>query len=546
MSDNVTRIWDLYESGKTHHTQIGMYKEAELCHDFYKGEHWKGLESGGEKFPILNYIKPVTKYKVAMIAMNNMAIVYSSMDNDENTKSICKALTDFAAKQWEKCKMDSQIWKVLKNACITGDHYMYFFDERKPTDSVVQDIKPQIKSRLINRTNIYLSDEQCPELNEQEWIIISERVPVSRVREIAKKNGVSEIDIEMITKDEETKEHIGEDSGREVKSELGKCTSLLFMQKTSKGIEFCRSVRQVIYEPIKTIEGLDTYPIASFRWEEDIGSARGLSGVKYLIPNQLEVNKTLARRALAVKRFSYPKLAYDGNAIKDIGATETIGASIEIENPNGLAINQLIQYLNPAPISSDASNLQNEMLQVTRELEGAGDAATGQVDPTKTSGEAIKAARDQSAIPLNEQIALYKQFIEDIAVIWYKLWTVYSIGGLGISMDNEPIIIPQEYLKKIDIDIRIDVTPVDPFSRLSQEMALERALTQQYISFEEYVEALDDSSGVPKGKLQKILQQREASESEMQGMSNGNASEQLGAVGGQGNISLQMSQPQMY
>ena len=70
----------------------------------------------------------------------------------------------------------------------------------------------------------------------------------------------------------------------------------------------------------------------------------------------------------------------------------------------------------------------------SRELEGASESATGQVDPTKTSGEAIKAARDQSAMNLNEQSAAYKQFVEDLAMIWYKLWVAYSVQGL--KLDN--------------------------------------------------------------------------------------------------------------
>ena len=56
-------------------------------------------------------------------------------------------------------------------------------------------------------------------------------------------------------------------------------------------------------------------------------------------------------------------------------------------------------------IGGDAAALQGELVVMSRELEGASDAATGQVDPTRASGEAIKAARDQSAMNLNEQTA---------------------------------------------------------------------------------------------------------------------------------------------
>ena len=46
--------------------------------------------------------------------------------------------------------------------------------------------------RLIDKTALYLADEQEPNLEEQEWIIIAERVPVENVRRQAKNNGLPE------------------------------------------------------------------------------------------------------------------------------------------------------------------------------------------------------------------------------------------------------------------------------------------------------------------------------------------------------------------
>ncbi|MFQ9681368.1 MAG: hypothetical protein ACLRZH_15915 [Ruthenibacterium lactatiformans] len=140
----------------------------------------------------------------------------------------------------------------------------------------------------------------------------------------------------------------------------------------------------------------------------------------------------------------------------------------------------------PAPISGDG-RIYRPSLCTSRELEGAGEAATGQVDPTKASGEAIKAARDQSAISLNEQSAAYKQFVEDLAMIWYKLWVAYSVRGLRLA---DGTLLPHAELEALDIDIKIDISPIDPYSVLSRELSLENALAQQHITFEEYVEAL--------------------------------------------------------
>ena len=172
-----------------------------------------------------------------------------------------------------------------------------------------------------------------------------------------------------------------------------------------------------------------------------------------MIPNQIEVNRTAARRAIAVKRFAFPTLVYDEQKISNPDSLDTAGAKIALSQ-NAQSIDTVIKYLNPANISSDAEKLQAELINLSRELEGAGDAATGQVDPTKASGESIKAARDAAAVPLNEQIASYKQFVEDIALLWYKNVGCLFPQGLQVEYtDNGETVsdtIPAETLQGLE------------------------------------------------------------------------------------------------
>ena len=92
----------------------------------------------------------------------------------------------------------------------------------------------------------------------------------------------------------------------------------------------------------------------------------------------------------------------------------------------------------------------------------------------------------------------------------------YATNGLLIrytTEDDKQIeeTIDQEQLQAADINIRIDVSPVDPYSVMSREMALENALAAKHITFEEYVKALDANSGVPKEKFQAIINARQQS-----------------------------------
>ncbi|MFQ8833301.1 MAG: DUF5302 domain-containing protein, partial [Ruthenibacterium lactatiformans] len=514
-----TDIWRRYQAGKDHHNRTNMYTQAEKCHRFYEGDQWHGLQAGDEELPMLNFIKPICRYKIVMVAMNDTAILFSPMDNDPKKAEICEALTAFAAGSG-KASWTAK-WAVVKT------HYrrpLSVLLRRAPSESVVTDMTPRLKMRLIDKTALYLADEQEPNLEEQEWIIIAERVPVENVRRQAKDNGLPEAEIRRIVSDEADETQLGVTGADEVQTDSGKCTSLLFMRKTDGGVAFCRSTQAVVYQPMQNHPRPDVYPVCGMRWEEKMGSARGVGVVETLIPNQIEVNRTLARRAICVKRYSFPTVVYDQDKLLAPEKLGVVGASIGVKNLNANPVGSFVQYLNPAPISGDAANLQAELVGTSRELEGAGEAATGQVDPTKASGEAIKAARDQSAISLNEQSAAYKQFVEDLAMIWYKLGVAYSVrarlaDGTCRMRSWRRWTSTYKYISPITRSV------------LSRELSLENALAQQHITFEEYVEALDDNSGVPKDKFRAILDRRRGAAPEQSEM-RPNGSKRRGASAG--------------
>jgi hypothetical protein len=255
------------------------------------------------------------------------------------------------------------------------------------------------------------------------------------------------------------------------------------------------------------------YPIVNYVWEDTKGSARGCGDVEHLIANQIELNKTLARRAIAIKQCAFPKIAYLESAVTNPEQIDVVGAKIGVKDGNAQNIQNLISYLNPSAVSPDARNFTDELISLTKELAGAGDAATGQIDPTQASGTAIIATRDQAALPLNEQVARYRQFVEDVAVLWYDIWKAYNPNGLEIESENEmgnmeAQIIPAEILDGMMVNVRIDVSQNNPFSKYAQEQAIMNLFASQAISFEEMVEALDDDAVAPNGKLQDIIDKR--------------------------------------
>lgn len=504
------QVWELFERGSRHHEMNGIYENTEKAHSFFDGDQWAGVESDGENLPKYNFIQPTVEHKVASVAMNTMGITYAPLEYEKNpmANDICTKLTAFAARQWERLKMDKLGWGVVKDACIAGESYAYFYDG-------------DCSAQKIDAANIHLADEQCGQIQKQEYIIIAERCTVGSVRKAAKQNGIAKSEIDAIlpddaqdyaSRDEENKSSDARDVLRE------KCTALLLMFRDETGAVCCmRATREVVFCKCLRMCGssgraLALYPIAQFVWMKKRDSARGIGEVLPLIPNQIETNKMLARRLMSAKMSAFSRLVYNADKVINKDAIDKVGSTIKVRDMQASNVTDVITYLSAAPMSPDARELSDELVSRTRDLAGAGDAAVGQINPEKASGAAIIAVRDQAALPLNEQIADFKQFIEDIAAIWFDIWACYAPNTLCCGENA----IEQEELENMRVNIRIDVAPNTPFSKFAQQEALEKIFAAGAISFEEFVHALDENASVPKQKLLDIINARPESTQQTQ------------------------------
>ena len=511
-----TEIWRRYEAGREHHRRAGLYREDERCHRFYEGEQWFGLQAGGEELPTLNFIRPICKYKVTTVAMNDTAIIYSPQSDDADAAAVCDLLTRFAAVQWEHCGMDALKWRVIRGAAITGDHYLYCYEEPRAPGLAGRG-GPRLAMRAVDRSAVYLADEQEADLDRQEWILMAERRPVAQIRREAKNAGLPADRIARILPDEADDTQVGSGQEDEVESGEGKCTSLLMLRLGPDGLRFCRSTREVVYGPEQCIPGLRHYPLCGMRWEERQGSARGVGVVGPLIPNQIEVNRTLARRAISVKRFSFPTAVYDQDRLTNPDALGRVGASLKVKNLAGSPLSALVQYLTPVGVGADAAALQSELVTLSRELEGRlrrGDRAGGpdagqrRGDQGRPRPERAGPQRADRRLPRDDRAA-GPDLAGAVGGLRRRGAGRPAAGGRTAGV-NRVVGLPAGMLGQLEVEVRIDLSPVDPYSVLSRQMALENALSAGWITFEEYVGALDRTSGAPRDKFRAILERRAA------------------------------------
>ena len=488
--ENITDVWRDFEKGREYNRQKNVYTDTEQNYDFYYGNQARYLNIGKETPVVLNIIKSIVKYKLGVVNSNAYAIVYNpnfydTPEEGVQLEQICKTLSKHANKVWELQQVGDKIRECVKDSCINDEGILHcYFDDNEQEDKV----------EVIDKNNIYYGNENDSDIQSQPYIIISYRKPVSQVKEKARQLGLSEEKIELITTDGETTEQAGYSSTTDEVNPM--CLVLLKYYKKDGTIRYTRAVKSIELESdVNT--NMELYPIAHMDWEQVKGSSRGMGAVRNVIPNQIEINKIATRRALSVKLSAFPKLAVNKDFVDNPSALEKVGSTIKLKGGATLEdIRKAVGYINPASMSSDAKNLQDDLQVNTKDLEGAGDVATGTVDPTQASGKAILAVQQATQQPLNEQVQTYKKFIEDLARIWYDMWKAYKVDGLQVMMEQDdgtgntvqvPMTIPYELLNRLDANIKVDITPKSPYDRFAQEQSIESLMQQGMITFEEYV-----------------------------------------------------------
>ena len=567
-----TKFWRRYQKGLDYLDTKNLLNRTNMCWNFFLGKQWEGLETDGEYPPFLNFIHPNVMRKVTTIYTNRMSVNYTDMEGRTDLQPVYERLSQMFSAKWEKSNEDTLCRQTVKHGNITGDGIQYF-----PTGNV-EDVQ------ILNCTDVLYGDESEPNVQRQPYIIIQERRSVAEVKEMARKNGISEDEIALITADRDTENVLGNTDEVENadSSDSMKVTLITHFEKKKESlteavyeededgnrvgrlmetgerdvvwVAKCTKNAMVMEEqPLKgtpsEIEqrngrqgrALSLYPIVKFSWEEAPNDARGVSQVECLIPNQILVNKTLARRSMVTENTAYPRMAYDETMISNPDDLLKVGMPIAVTSGGAQSVNQAVSYLNPATHSPEPKQLTDDLLEITQELSGSGDTTMGNIDLQRVAASAIVAVNDKAESMHDETVANLELFTEDLANLWVELWQVYQPNGMTVvvkktveqpvidPMTGQPVIdpmtgMPQTQSQEIEVPMqitaeeldqikpmtRIDVSKDNSYTREAQQQVIDSLLEKGLINLEEWCELATDTSPVPKHGLEVIFERRKA------------------------------------
>jgi hypothetical protein len=508
--DFLTDEWKLYERGKSYNLAMGLYEDTEKNYDFYHGKQWNNAKLGNVQPITLNVIRPIVKYKVGVLNSNDYQIVfnpnvYENYQQGQNLKNICKSLNKFANRLWELEQVNKKVREILIDSCINAEGIAHAYE-----------VDEEIKTEVIDKTNVYYGDESNDNIQEQPYILITYRRTVDSVKEEARQNGMSEEEIDKITMDSDYEEQSGRESRIDEISPM--CLVILKYYKKNGTVWLKKSTKTaVVREDADT--KLKLYPVAHMVWEDVKGYARGTGEVKYIIPNQIEINKTATRRTIAVQMCAFPKLVANKRYISNTSSLNKVGTTILVDEMSADDVSKVVNYLRPTTMSTDALNLQQELMKDTQDLAGAGDTLNGNVDPTQASGKAILAVQQAGQQPLKEQLEKFKTFLEDLARIYFNMLQTYSKNGITVTQEETnpetgeiietPYVISKEELNSAKLNVKIDISPNSSYDKFAREQSIENLFLSGNITLEEYAKALPIDAVMDKTTLDNIIKDRQ-------------------------------------
>lgn len=512
-----TSIWNQYLKCKDFMERRGIYQDTDINNRMYNGDQWHGLKMDGVEPIVFNFIKPIIKHKVSNITSNLFAINYSpenieNIEFMEEAQKTCDLLNKRASKVWDTDFMDKKVKKWVKQSAINDEAVAYVTYDLESNNPITE---------VISKNDIMYGDENEEEIQLQPFILIRQRKTILELKEMARQEKIDEKLIEHITTDNDTSTVAG-DSG---KDELEDKAWLITRFYRKNGIVCFDQATQYCEIKKEKNMGVKLYPIAHFNWEDEEGNARGIGEVRQLKPNQLETNKTAMRRALTVKNISYPQKVINETAIQNIDAVSKIGSIVRFKDMGNTRASDVFMTTTPGQMGPDSEKIQTELINYSRDLNNVSEATVGNINPESASGRAILAVQNAQNQPLNDQLIGLKTFLEDIARIWFELWKVNARDVLKIQYEEvDPISGEKLYemgeisplvLDALETSVKVDITPKGAFDKYAQELSLENMFVNGKITFDEYVEALDSDSVMPKAKLEIIMNKRKEAQKQI-------------------------------
>lgn len=498
-------VWDKYQKSVQFKQQLGLYQTVEENENLFLGRQWEGVQANGLPTPVFNFTKRVTMFQVATITSDNIAArVTPILPTEELSKADVEKIADIASEQitaiFDRIGLIALLRQYVRNAAVDGDAALYTYFDQSIKNG--QKVKGEIQTEVIENTRVHFGNPNSRDVQGQQWMIISRRLPCEDVKERAEDYGADEETLAAITPDEA--DHY---SKMETLTD-DRTTLLLFFwrdRETKTIWQFECTEKAVVRKAIDT--ETEMFPITWLSWDYIQDSCHGQAAITGLKPNQLFINRLFAMTMVSLMTTAYPKIVYDKTRLPN-GWDSRVGAAIAV---NGGDVSNIAKIMDPASISPQIGEFIKICIDYTQNFMGASDVAMGDARPDNTS--AIVALQRAANTPLELTKQNLYHSLEELCRIYLDQMAAFygtrrvEMKGLpgaeerpfGIDMAQYKF--PQEFdfkkLRDILLSVTIDVGASSYWSEIAAMQTLDNLLMKNKIGMVDYLERMP-SGYIPK------------------------------------------------
>lgn len=532
------KTWNDWENVLSYQRSLNLKDICETCTNFLEGRQWPQATERTKNLPrpVINIIKYIVNNKKSNVLSSKIKMIYKPLAYDSMDANLAvngaTQFTNFASHINKQIKQEDLNDKAIKDGLVKGTYiFHYFWDKQAKTGMARYD--GGLNGQIIDPLNIGFANPKEKDEQKQKWIIICGRENTQTIKEIAKKNGLSNTEIELIKADDDTERNynVQEQDGEEYTTVLTKYfrkNGEVYYIKTTKNIVIqdetpltpdAEKIKLEIDEEGKTNEDLEDanpdkpdiqffkmslYPIVVGFWEEREKSIYGIGEVEQLLPTQKAVNFNYAMMLMSTQNIGFPKVAVRPRALQGKQLTNQPGEVVTDYSPNFDGI----RYLNPPASNIVPITLTDKMIELTRTVTGATEVTNGEAIGANMAASAIVALQSQAKVPIEDIQKRFWRIHEKIARIWEQFFKAYYTFSTDYLIEKEGKEVSENFnggeYQNIDFETSIDVGPGSAYSESMSISLLENALNRGDIDFDEFIEIYPDSAMPFKAKLKEL------------------------------------------
>lgn len=508
--DSITKageIWKQYQDGVKYQQSMGFTTDFPKFISFKEGDQWAAVTENTKNLPrpVFNITEMFIRAKRAAITNQGLSLTYTPLEVFDDEEQQAKAeqgakdFTDFAKIMWENLDQEELNNEFVDDSVTVGTGILHYYWNSNKKGGNQLKWQGDMEGEVLDPLNVFFANPHRRKVQEQEWIIIQDRLTVKAVQEMARQEGVPEELVRLIGADNnESGEYTSET--KEV-TDNDKITVLIKYFKKDGAVYYSKSIANMVIVDDRLltpeVEGLSykmsLYPIAIMPCIRRKKCIYGLGYAQDVIAVNKALNQLNGMELLNAIQCGNPAVVVTPNAIRQ-KLTNQGGQIITDYSPDGNGI----RYLQPPAFSTIFSRLGNEMFELVRTTTGVTDVSTGETLGANMAASAIIALQNQAKTPIKELQNRYFSAIKEVGDIWLEFFKAYYNTDRNTAVENEEgkvenrIFNGSQYAD-IDYKLKVEVAVATDKETLAVSL-LDSMRQREDINKEQYVELMPDAA----------------------------------------------------